>query len=192
MSAVQSDALQGGFENAPLDSATAIRAIMNALARPGEIETLEGARPPLPLSVAAGPFILTLCDPDTPIHLAGRHDCPDVRDWITFHTGAPFNGRQNASFALGDWGSLLPLEPYPIGTAEYPDRSATLVVELEKLEGSGVTLTGPGIKDHSAISLPELNHFVQNTQAFPLGLDFFFTCANQLSGLPRTTKVEAA
>ncbi|CUH64794.1 Alpha-D-ribose 1-methylphosphonate 5-triphosphate synthase subunit PhnH [Thalassovita gelatinovora] len=189
---MQSTALTGGFAKAPQDAARAFRAVMNVMARPGLIETLTGAKPPAPLSDAAGTLALTLLDGSTPVHLAGALDCKDVRDWITFHTGAPFTGREHCAFAFGLWSDLLPLAGYPIGNPEYPDRGATLVVEMPALTASGVTLSGPGIKDAAALNLPDRAAFRANAMQFPLGLDFFFTSENRIAALPRSTKVEAA
>ena len=83
------DVLKGGFANAPVDAAHAFRAAMNVMARPGTVETLEGVEPPAPMSIAAGTLILTLCDPDTPLHLAGAWDCQEVRAWVASVSSAP-------------------------------------------------------------------------------------------------------
>jgi alpha-D-ribose 1-methylphosphonate 5-triphosphate synthase subunit PhnH len=182
-------ALDGGFADAPRDAAHAFRAAMSAMARPGRIERLAGARPPAPLSVAAGTLILTLCDPETPVHLAGAHDTAEVRGWIAFHTGAPVIGRAEAAFAVGTWEGLAPLDGYRIGEAEYPDRSATLIVEVAALTAEGATLTGPGIRDTAHLSLPETEAFRRNARLFPLGLDVFLTAGDCVAALPRTTKV---
>lgn len=181
--------LVGGFADAPRDAAHAFRAIMNATARPGRIQAITGATPPPPLSVAAGTVLLTLCDPETPLHLAGGFDVPQLRDWLAFHTGAPITGPDTCAFALGRWEDLQPLGRFPVGTSEYPDRSATLIVECDRLEEAGTSLTGPGIDGTAELSLPEVAAFQANTRAFPLGLDFLFTCGDRLAGLPRSTRV---
>jgi alpha-D-ribose 1-methylphosphonate 5-triphosphate synthase subunit PhnH len=188
---MQADTLSGAFAAPPVDAARAFRAVMRVMARPGTIEAVKGATPPAPLSVAAGTALLTLCDPETPLHLASTADCAAVRDWITFHTGAPLVARAEATFALGSWEALMPLGDYPLGTSEYPDRSATLIVEMARLEATGARLTGPGIKDSAALSLPEVAAFQANASAFPLGLDFLFTCGDRVAALPRSTRVEA-
>ena len=182
-------ALSGGFTDAPIQSAHAFRAVMTVLARPGQIETLAGAVPPAPLSVAAGALILTLCDAETHVHLAGACDTPMVRDWITFHTGAPFAPPASCAFAVGRWDAFGPLSVYLHGTPEYPDRSATLIVEVETLTPNGATLQGPGIQGQASLSLPEIAPFQHNAAQFPLGVDFFFTCGARVAGLPRSTKV---
>lgn len=187
---MQTEALTGGFTNAPTQAAEAFRAVMRAMARPGTIERILGAAPPAPLSPAAGAVILTLCDPETPVHLAGPVDTPMVRDWITFHTGAPLVERARASFALGSWQALLPLSNYPIGSAEYPDRSTTLIVEMAQITQTGTRLTGPGIETAAALSLPDIAAFQRNAALYPLGLDFLFTSGDHLAALPRSTRVE--
>lgn len=185
------EALTGGFSAAPVQSAQAFRAALEAMARPGTLYPVAGAAPPAPLSVAAGVLILTLTDATTPLHLAGACDCPAVRDWVTFHSGAPLVGAAQAMFAVGRWDALQPVSRFAIGDAEYPDRSATLIVEMDRLEPQGAQLRGPGIADRAALSLPERVAFQTNRAQFPLGFDTFFTCGSQLAGLPRSTFVEA-
>ena len=186
---MESHALEGGFADAPRDAAFAFRSLMNSMARPGTIETLTGALPPEPLSVAAGTALLTLTDPDTPVYLSGKCDTKDVRDWIAFHIGAPLTGPATAMFAVGTWDDLMPLTAYPIGTPEYPDSSTTLIVECNALEAKGAKLTGPGIRDTAELSLPDLEALAWNARRFPLGLDFYFTSGDRIAALPRSTRI---
>lgn len=185
------DALTGGFADAPAQSARAFRAALEAMARPGTIWTVEGAAPPAPLSVAAGVLILTLCDGTTPLHLGASLDQPALRDWITFHTGAPLVDAAQAQFALGKWADLSPVSRFAIGTPDYPDRSATLIIEVPELCQGGARLTGPGIADYALLSLPETAAFRANRALFPQGFDTYLTCGTRLAGLPRSTIVEA-
>ena len=184
------DTLIGGLQSPPTDAARAFRACLSALSRPGQISTISGATPPAPLSVAAGTLALTLLDGTTPVHLAGDLDCAPLRDWLTFHTGAPIVGAADAVFAFGTWGALQPVTRFAIGTAEYPDRAATLVIECASLMAEGARLSGPGIKDHAWLSLPETAAFRANRALFPLGFDVFLTAGDQIAGLPRSTIVE--
>ena len=183
--------LQGGFADGPIQSAQAFRAILDAFARPGSITTLRGAAPLAPLSIAAGVALLTLTDPTTPLHLAGAADCAQVRDWVAFHTGAPLVGPEDATFALGTWPALQPVTRFAVGLPDYPDRSATLIVEMDRLTNHGPVLTGPGIETAAWLSLPETAAFRANWALFPLGFDCLFICGDRIAGLPRSTKVEA-
>lgn len=184
--------LTGGFTDPAPQSARAFRAALTALSRPGTIKILKGAHPPAPLSPSAGTLLLVLADAGTPIWLAPSHDTADLRAWITFHTGAPFVGPGQASFALGTWDALHPLDRFPIGLPDYPDRSATLIVEVEGISPYGPSLRGPGIADVAHLSLPEVAAFQANRALFPQGFDCFFTSGDQVAGLPRSTIVEAA
>lgn len=186
---MQAETLSGGFADPAIGASHAFRSVMEAMARPGTVQDMTGATPPAPLSPAAGAVLLTLCDAETPIHLAGDVDCDAVQAWIAFHTGAPLTGPSHCMFAIGTWGALAPISAYPIGSSEYPDRSATLIVECPTLAAAGATLTGPGIKDHAALSLPDVATFQSNSALFPLGLDFILTSGDRIAALPRTTKV---
>lgn len=186
---MQAETLSGGFTDPARDAARAFRSVMDAIAHPGTLYGISGAQPPAPLSVAAGSTILTLCDTDTPIYLAGEADCPAVRSWIAFHTGAPIVDAAHCQFALGTWQALMPLSRYSIGTSEYPDRSATLIVETKDLQAKGSTLSGPGIKDTAQLNLPDPQALAANNAQFPLGLDMVFTCAGQIAALPRSTTI---
>ena len=89
---MQSEALIGGFKDPAIQSAHAFRSVMEAMARPGTVQEISGAVPPAPMSPAAGAVLLTLCDTETPVYLAGALDCDAVRSWLAFHTGAPLTG----------------------------------------------------------------------------------------------------
>ncbi|MEX0305737.1 MAG: phosphonate C-P lyase system protein PhnH [Leisingera sp.] len=181
----------GGFSNPPVAAAHAFRAAMNAMARPGQVQEISGATPPEGISAAAGSLLLTLCDPETGVFLAPDLDSQALRGWLTFHTGAPIVDAEQADFALGNWKALMPLSRFRIGTPEYPDRSATLIVEVPGFEAPNAVLSGPGIKGTARMQLPELAAFQNNAVLYPLGLDFFFTAGSQIAALPRSTQVAA-
>lgn len=184
--------LTGGFTDPARQSARAFRAALEAMARPGHIMQVAGAVPPAPLSVAAGTLLLVLADAETPVWLAPSHDRADVREWITFHAGAPFSAPAEATFAIGTWSGLCPLDRFAPGRPDYPDRAATLIVELPDLAAEGATLRGPGIKGTTQLSLPDIAAFRDNHALFPQGRDFFLTAGARLAGLPRSTIVEEA
>ncbi len=186
----QAQTLGGGFAAPSVQSSHAFRAILNALARPGTIHAVQGAAPPAPLSPSAGAALLTLCNATTPLHLAGAHDCDVLRAWITFHCASPLVAAERAMFALGTWAALHPVSRFAIGQPDYPDRAATLIVEMDVLQPQGARLRGPGIETHSALNLPETAAFQANHAQFPLGFDCLFTAGHQIAGLPRSTIVK--
>ena len=181
-------ALEGGFTNASEDSAQVFRAALNVMARPGQIETVSGVTPPAPLSPAAASLLLTLADHETPVWLAGAHDCAALRDWLAFHTGARFVAREQASFAVGSWDALAPLDGYRIGSSQYPDRAVTLIVEMEELGSAGTAICGPGIETTAAITLPDDTMLDFNAARFPLGIDMFLVAGDRMAAVPRSTR----
>jgi len=190
------DVHAGGFGDEPRDAAAVFRAALDAMARPGRVHEVTGARPPRGLSQAAGAILLTLADAGTPVWLPHRLADGPVAQWLTFHTGA----RQAAApgsavFAVGQWAELAPLDAWPAGEPAYPDRSATLIVEVATLSGGPrLRLTGPGIETAEVLApaLPgeAAAALAANAGRYPLGVDLFFTAARSLAALPRTTTVE--
>ncbi len=182
--------LEGGFTDAPIEAAHAFRAALGAMSHPGRAFALTGAQAPAPLSLAAGVLILTLVDGTTPVHLAGGHDVDALRDWIRFHTGAALVGPEEAVFAVGTWQALYPHDRFAIGTPDYPDRAATLIVEFAGA-WQAARLSGPGIQRATRCDVPDVAAFTANHARYPLGWDAFLTKGDHVTGLPRSTNVEA-
>lgn len=176
--------MQPAFADPPADSARAFRSILQAMARPGTIHHIDAPAPP-GLSPAAAATLLVLADPTTPVWIRTG------RDWLVFHTGAPITeARADAAFAVGTWDDLLPLEDWPIGTPDYPDRSVTLIVDVPILDAPGSRLTGPGIESEAWLPLPDPAALAANAALYPLGFDLILTCGTRLAALPRSTRID--
>jgi alpha-D-ribose 1-methylphosphonate 5-triphosphate synthase subunit PhnH len=188
-------ALEGGFADPAAEGARAFRAALDAMARPGHVHELQGARPPRGLSRAAGALLLALADTETPLWLPERLAEGPVAHWLRFHANAPRAAAPGeAAFAVGRWEELVPLAAWPAGEPAYPDRSATLIVELPALFGGlRLSLTGPGIEARETLApaLPEgaAEALRSNAARFPLGVDIFFCAAASIAALPRTTRI---
>ncbi|MGF1444615.1 MAG: phosphonate C-P lyase system protein PhnH [Pikeienuella sp.] len=189
------DPLTGGFPDQGQTAAKAFRQAMAALSTPGTIMRLAGACPPEGISPAAGTLFLVLADADTALWLPPRLAEGPVAQWLRFHTNAPRGDARSARFAVGHWSELAPLARWPAGTPTYPDRSATLFVELDALEGGEpVGLRGPGIRDTVCVApaLPDgaWAEISKNAAGFPLGVDLFLCAGDRILGLPRSTRPE--
>lgn len=172
------------------------RAIMDAVARPGEVKALPTAvGAPPPLSNTAAALALALLDHETPLWL----DPPLARtsavaEWIRFHTGARVTSDpRQASFAfIADPADAPPFELFALGTSEYPDGSTTLVLQVDRFgAGQCLSLAGPGIADvrtFSAAPLPAdlQDRLVANHALFPRGVDLILVSANSVAALPRS------
>ncbi|MGZ2431350.1 phosphonate C-P lyase system protein PhnH [Rhizobium redzepovicii] len=197
---LKTEALTGGFADPVFHAQSVFKMLMDGMARPGMIQTVQPeAAPPAPLGSAAGAIALTLCDHDTPIWLSQGLAKSAVPEWLGFHTGAPLTTEKaEARFAFTEAGTTLcPFSLFASGTQEYPDRSTTLVIELSALEGGRrLALMGPGIQSVTEIApvgLPEtfLRLWTENRGLFPRGIDIVLTSGNRLLCLPRTTKITA-
>ena len=186
--------LQPAFNDPVLDAQASFRAALKALAEPGLAQSMDRALALGGLQPATYALCLAFLDGDTPLWLAPAFDTPAIRANLSFHCGCPIvTERELASFALLDEGELHDLSGFYNGSERYPDQSCTLLIQLAALAG-GPTLRwrGPGIKDVRRVELPLSAGFWQQRQArsaFPRGLDAFFAAADQVIGLPRSTRV---
>jgi alpha-D-ribose 1-methylphosphonate 5-triphosphate synthase subunit PhnH len=198
---VETETIDGGFANPVFDAQSVFRAIMDAMARPGTLHHVGYlARPPAPLVPAAGAVALTLCDHDTPLWLdPALQTSHAARSWLGFHTGSPLAGTPaDAHFALVSKPlELIALQNFAQGAQEYPDRSTTLILQLDTLvSGTDLLLEGPGIEKIATMSPSPLpRHFVeqwkQNRNRFPRGVDLIFAASDGIACLPRTTRFKA-
>ncbi|KQW61601.1 MULTISPECIES: phosphonate C-P lyase system protein PhnH [unclassified Ensifer] len=196
--ASQSQIYAGAFADPVFSAQSVFKSLMDGFARPGQIIRLEASSiPPAPMGAAAGAVALTLCDHDTAVWLTPALGKSAVPQWIAFHTGAPVTDtKTDARFAFVEKGApVLGFDQFSLGTQEYPDRSTTLVIEIEALTG-GETLTarGPGIKDDITIAvrgLPEvfLDFWSANRAIFPRGIDLVLTAGDSVLCLPRTSRL---
>src|SRR2546430_7595423 len=129
--------LPAGFADKVLSAQSTFRSVMDAMARPGGVQRVAAAAAaPAPMMHGTAAIALTLFDHDTPVWLDPRMTATsDVAKWLKFHTSAPVIADSSiASFALiGDPQSLPVLDRFALGSNEYPDRSTTLVLQVESL-----------------------------------------------------------
>jgi len=179
-----------------LASQAAFRALMEALARPGTVKPLPpAAAAPSPLSATAAAVALTMLDYETPVWLdAPLAQRPQVADWVRLHTGARVTSDpREAAFAfIADPVHAPAFDGYSLGTPEYPDRSATLVLQVEDFgSGQRLLLAGPGIADVRSFSARPLppdfqNRIAANRALFPRGVDMILVSPDAVAALPRS------
>ena len=191
--------LSAGFENSVLDATACFRVVLDAMSRPAKIHSLPvSISPPRGLSVGTVAVLLTLGDMDTPVWLAPECDTAEARAYLRFHAGCPIlDDPEQAVFAVVSVERDLSItEELSLGSAEYPDRSATVILESEGLiEGEGPLFSGPGFDKPRRFCVEEQpaslwSRVAINQTLFPRGLDWIFTSDSQLAALPRSTKVE--
>ncbi|MCA1410710.1 phosphonate C-P lyase system protein PhnH [Bradyrhizobium sp. NBAIM20] len=191
--------LPPGFADKVLSAQSTFRSVMDAMARPGSVQRIvpmAGAPDTMMRGTAA--IALTLFDHDTPLWLDARMaESSDVTKWLKFHTGAPVvQDSSIASFALiSDGGALPSFESFAFGTSEYPDRSTTVIVQIDGLAaGRSFELRGPGIDGVATLqaSIKPFDLFERlqmNEALFPRGIDVVLVADDAVVAIPRTTRV---
>jgi alpha-D-ribose 1-methylphosphonate 5-triphosphate synthase subunit PhnH len=192
--------VRAGLGNPVLDSQWVFRRVLEAMAHPGRVVRVDPVLdPPAPLGPASAAVCLTLLDFETPLWLDPATRSADAIEWLAFHCGAPIVAEPAAArFALiADPSAMPPLDAFEAGTDAMPDRSATLVIQVESLTaGRGVRLTGPGIRDVAALEIRGVQDDFwtavrANAGRFPRGVDIVVVEGPQLAALPRTVRVGA-
>ena len=193
--------LPAGFADKVLSAQSTFRSVMDAMARPGTVQRIAAvAGAPAPMMHGTAAIALTLFDHDTPLWLDPRMaETSDVAKWLKFHTSAPVIADSSiCSFALiGDASALPPLDRFSFGSNEYPDRSTTLILQVESLtRGPTLELRGPGIDGtavlQAAIRPTDLVERLQiNQTLFPRGIDVVLVADDAIVAIPRTTRLVA-
>jgi alpha-D-ribose 1-methylphosphonate 5-triphosphate synthase subunit PhnH len=193
--------LPAGFVDKVLSAQSTFRSVMDAMARPGSMQRI-GAVAGTPAAMMRGTaaIALTLFDHDTPIWLdGGMSGASDVAKWLKFHTSAPVIADSSiCSFALvGDPKNLPTLDRFAFGSNEYPDRSTTLILQVESLaHGPRFELQGPGI-DGTAVLQATIQpkdlfeRLAINAALFPRGIDVVLVHDDAIVAIPRTTRIAA-
>ena len=193
--------LPAGFADKVLSAQMTFRSVMDAMARPGSVQRIAAvAGTPALMMRGTAAIALTLFDHDTPLWLDPiMSETSDVAKWLKFHTGAPVIADPSVcSFALiGDGDALPALERFAFGSNEYPDRSTTLILQVESLaHGPAFELRGPGIDGTNilqAVLKPAdlFERLAINVALFPRGIDVVLVADDAVVAIPRTTRLVA-
>jgi alpha-D-ribose 1-methylphosphonate 5-triphosphate synthase subunit PhnH len=193
------DKIQPAFADPVRESQMAFRKIMDAVARPGtRADFASAVEPPPGLGVAAATVALTLMDFETPVWLDPALRGGDAENWIRFHCGCPLTtDPAAAAFAIvTDAGAAPRLSAFNLGDARYPDRSTTVILQVEGLDGGlTATLTGPGIKDRVVVApkgLPDgfWDQMRDSNAKFQFGIDVLIVSGSVLTAVPRSSQIQ--
>jgi alpha-D-ribose 1-methylphosphonate 5-triphosphate synthase subunit PhnH len=187
------------FQSSVFDSQSTFRAVLDAMARPGLLQTIPAIlTPPAPLDSATVAVGLTLFDFETPVWLGGSLRESEAAEFLRFHTGCPMVAEPRAAtFAL----FLTPhdtidLSALAFGSDEYPDRSTTAIIQSPALgDAGGVGLRGPGISGTRRLDVVDLPGPFWRARKeletlFPRGIDLIFASGRNVAAIPRSTRLE--
>lgn len=189
-----SDELSPGFADPVADAQSCFRAVLAAMARPGQVHQVRLASAPAPLCDAAAAVLLTLADHETPLWLSPA--AAAARSWLAFHTGAPFVEPAQAMFAMAL--SLPDLDGLPDGSDEAPETSATVILQVASLTtGHRFVLEGPGLREPTIVTIAGLpadfsRIWERNHGLCPRGIDLILCAGDRLTAFPRSVSIREA
>ncbi len=193
--------LPAGFADKVASAQSTFRSVMDGMARPGSVQRIEMAsEAPAAMMRGTAAIALTLFDHDTPIWLDPLlSETTEIAKWLKFHTSAPvIEDSSICSFAvIGDPAALPSLDRFSFGSNEQPDRSTTLILQIESLaQGQTLELSGPGIDGtaviQGAIQPSDLfERLAINAALFPRGIDVVLVHDDTIVAIPRTTRLAA-
>jgi alpha-D-ribose 1-methylphosphonate 5-triphosphate synthase subunit PhnH len=193
------DSLVRGFADPVHDAQSTFRVMLNALARPGTVCSIEAVLDEdveRQWPAAAFAAMLSIADFSTPVWL--QHNDEALAQAIRFHTGAPLaSAADAAAFAyIADATAMPAPDAFAQGTPEEPQNSATVFIRVEAFEGGKpLTLSGPGIRTSVNIAPVGIADAFWHERASlaaqaPCGIDCYLVCGRSVMGIPRTTRVE--
>lgn len=196
---VDLSAIGRGFEDLALDSQAVFRQVLSAISSPGEIHaTSADVESPDGLHPAAAAVLLALLDQDTRLWLSPAFARGVAGTYLRFHTGCVLTDNPLAAdFVLARPDELPRLSDLSLGSEEYPERSATVVLQVDGLsKDDGWCLSGPGIDGQAMLKVSGLDAtflpgWRESQLHFPRGVDLIFTSVDRLAAMPRTTRAEA-
>ena len=184
-----------GFKNKTFESQEAFHLILQATANPGKkVKFMNHNYSQEDLHISSVNIIFTLLDLDTNVFIQSAQE-NTISNFIKLHTGSPITkNKVESDFAVVTDGDL-DFDSFNEGLDQYPDKATTLIIQIQSMsQGEDFVLSGPGIKNSNRITLSGIPHNFKekvnaNSSKFPLGVDIFLTCKNELISLPRTIKI---
>ncbi len=195
---VDAGLLIGGFDDPVQQSQQLFRQLLTVTSEPGRIETVTAtSQQPDGLNVASWALALSLFDADCTVWLSPSLAAqPSLISNLMFHCQTRLvEHADEADFAFCNAAELNSLQGFSFGSAEYPATSTSLIVQVPGLSGEPCwTLSGPGIETTRSVrvcglSEPLQAELIDSRHRFPSGIDCFFSCADQLMALPRSTQI---
>jgi len=192
-------ALEPTFDKV-FDTQRIYRLMLDAIARPGKIQTLPrlDVCPPPGLTSYLAALAFTLLDGETTFATLPANGC--WHDYLALNTGARTAGADEAEFVILDGREHVPqLAGLSRGSLLSPEKGATVFALVDGVAAGGggirLMLTGPGVKGSVVLAVDGLHaanlaDIGALNREYPLGVDTFFVDSRgNMAALPRSTSL---
>ena len=172
------------------------RALLDAMARPGTVHSLPPRRVEDGEWGGALLVLQALLDHEVTFHVLSEQSLP--HEQLLRRTGARSAALEQADFVLArGGGAVAAIEEAREGGFEEPERSATVIVLADSLDGDGValTLSGPGIESTALLTVENVpvaafEALRSRTVTFPQGVDVILVdTTGHVAAVPRSTRI---
>lgn len=188
--------------DALFDAQRHFRVLLDAMARPGTICSLNDVRlSPPGFYVATALIGFALMDTNVKFYI----DWKDARadSYFTVNTAAQAAQAEQADFLFVKGNKYSDVvAKAKVGEYAYPENGATVIIEVEQLSAEPeaaahcITLKGPGVNSQAKVyvqglQLDFLKDIKEKNVEFPVGVDAIFTDKeNHIFCIPRTANVQ--
>lgn len=207
MNARDLSGIGAGFSDLSTGSQAVFKAALQAMSHPGRlVELVHDAQVPAAGHPSSAGLLLALTDAASRLWLSPSLAAGGAAQWLRFHTGCTVveePGEAHLAWMAGP-AEMPPLASFSQGTDEYPDRSATCILDVPALaEGGDWLLRGPGIRNQARLRVGGLParmaasfparfaaEWAANHASFPCGVDLFLAAPRLIAAMPRTARLE--
>lgn len=189
--------IAGGFADPVLGAQVGFRAVLDALANPGIVHSVDVELPDVGIPVGALAMLLALVDGDTPVWTSTSVD-DSTRAYLRFHSGARFASlHTTCAFAyVANVRELPDISSFSAGSAMSPEDSTTIIVCVDDfISGATAVLDGPGCREPRRVSPAGFtdslwDELAKNHARFPVGVDLLLIAGRDIVGIPRSTRID--
>ena len=184
--------LSPGFDDPELANQQTFRAMVKALDHPGHpVQIKNKLSIPGCLNPASAALFRMLCHEETTVWADLNWDFPSI-EWFQYQCGCtPVTEPCMANLALiTEPLRMPPLDQFRISDPEQPETAVTLVVQIGGLSDNAAMSPLDSVvnqmKTHTLKDMPVnfWDHWHEQSNRYPLGLDIFLTCENFLTVMP--------
>jgi alpha-D-ribose 1-methylphosphonate 5-triphosphate synthase subunit PhnH len=179
------------------------RTVMNSFSSPGKTFDLSDIKKRHLDKKTSPEVFYALCyalmDNETAYSVIGKDVSDDMVENIYKYTKSKYVSVDRSDFVIiTGYSSIKSIQNINRGTILFPDRGATVIYFVKKLDGESgkfLTLTGPGIKDDRSfhvdgIDIEDIKAISESNGEFPLGIDVvFFDGDDRIVAIPRSSKI---